>query len=171
MSFSLHWLHLQRCLPATAACMHLAQQSNDIAATPQLTDIPVTCQGMLPGTMELIVSPVYEAHQTSQNSNGLQALLMTTEWAVRQGCPPQDWQVRSSPASWTAAGVYMAAYQSTGMTGSQLSLLLLLSACLGMDHSHLQLTRTMALVAIVPAALLKLLPLVRSSLAGNPWSL
>ena len=46
-------------------------------------------------------------------------------------------------------------------------LLLLLSACLGMDQSRLQLTKTMALVAIVPAAPLKVSPLVTSSLASN----
>ena len=61
-------------------------------------------------------------------------------------------------------------HRRTWMTWGQLPLLLLLvCACLGMDHGCLRLTRTTALVAIVLGALLKLSPLVTRSLASNLW--
>ena len=59
--------------------MHLAQQSNDIVAKPPADFPSVPCQGMLPGIMRLILSPLKKAHKPSQVYNGLQAVSMTKE--------------------------------------------------------------------------------------------
>ena len=128
---------------------------------------------MLPGIMGLILSLVNEAHNTSRICNGLQALLMTTGKASPQRHP----QLICILVLWTAAGVDKSAHHWTRMTGSQKrlpsclrsQLLLVVCACLRTDHGRLRISRTMATRDMVPAALLKLIPLVTSSLATNLW--
>ena len=73
-------LHHQHCLPATAACMHLAlpNKAPILWPTPVADLCVVTCHGILPVIIELILSVMDEAHKGSLISNGLQALLMTT---------------------------------------------------------------------------------------------